>query len=54
MIILCGLIVILSLANKEAARIGSAEFFAPEMVISPRNGLPPRILILFMIGFFPF
>ena len=30
-------------ANKDAARIGNAEFFAPEAYISPFKGAPPLI-----------
>ncbi len=34
--------------SRLAARIGSAAFFAPEIVTSPPSGLPPRILSLSM------
>ncbi len=47
----CGTLPMLtvSLVSSEATKTGNAAFFAPEMLISPRSGVPPVTISLSMI-----
>jgi hypothetical protein len=38
-----------SLVSSEDTKTGNAAFFAPEMLISPRSGVPPVTISLSMI-----